>query len=154
MRTLLLGALGLLLLTPAVQAQDWQIDPTFGSVDLSEGFLPDPHQVDLTAGGSTTPSVEGCAFGTIAEAPDYDLYYDTTGGSTLYIYAESEADVTILVNTPDQTWVCDDDSYGGSDPLVVIPSAASGLYDIWVGTYGSDPADASLFISEVDPRGE
>ncbi|MDX1420453.1 MAG: hypothetical protein R3181_10850 [Rubricoccaceae bacterium] len=148
---LLLAALGLLL-APAVQAQDWQLDPTFGSVELEEGFLPDPHEITLTAGGGSTPAVSGCDYGYIAEAPDYDLYYEASGGSTLYIYAVSGSDTTILVNTPDQSWVCDDDSYGDGDPLVIVPNAEGGLYDIWVGTYGEDAAEATLFISEVDPR--
>lgn len=168
MRTPLLGALGLLLAIPAVQAQDWSLPPTFGEVNLEEGFLPDPHEVALTAGGATVPSAEGCDFGNIAEAPDYDLYYgssveptdggepyfEASGSTTLYIYAVSDSDTTILVNTPGQEWVCDDDSFGEGDPLVVIPNAAGGLYDIWVGTYGEDAAEATLFISEVDPRGE
>jgi hypothetical protein len=151
MRTFLLATLVLFVATPAF-AQDWQLDPTFGSVELEEGFLPDPHEVTLTAGGSTTPGVSGCDYGMIAEAPDFDLYYESTGSSTLYIYAISGSDTTILVNTPGQNWVCDDDSYGDGDPLVIIQNADGGLYDIWVGTYGEDTAEATLFISEVDPR--
>ena len=153
MRTILLGALGLLLLAPAVQAQDWELEPTFGSVELSEGFLPDPHEVTLTAGGDTVPAVPGCEYGNIAPAPDYDVYYETSGGTTLYIYAVSGSDTTILVNTPGQAWACDDDSFADGDPLVIIPNAAAGRYDIWVGTYDGDASEAVLFISEVDPRG-
>jgi hypothetical protein len=152
MRISLLAALGLLAAVPAVQAQNWEAEPTYGSVELSEGFLPDPYEVSLTAGGSLVPAIEGCDFGNIAEAPDFDLYYETSGGATLYIYAVSGADATILVNTPDETWVCDDDSYGEGDPLVVIPEALGGLYDIWVGTYDGEPTEAILYISEVDPR--
>ena len=48
--------------------------------------------------------------------------------------------------------MCNDDSFGDSDPFIVIPNAPSGLYDIWVGTYGSDPFGATLFISELDPQ--
>jgi hypothetical protein len=151
MRTFLLATLVLFVATPAF-AQDWQLDPTFGSVELEEGFLPDPHEVTLTAGGSMTPGVSGCDYGNIAEAPDFDLYYESSGSSTLYIYAVSGSDTTILVNTPGQNWVCDDDSYGDGDPLVIIQNADGGLYDIWVGTYGDDTAEATLFISEVDPR--
>ena len=151
MRTFLLATLFVFVAAP-VFAQDWQLDPTFGSVELEEGFLPDPYETTLTAGGSTTPAVSGCDYGKIAEAPDFDLYYETSGSSTLYIYAVSGSDTTILVNTPGQNWVCDDDSYADGDPLVIIPNAESGLFDIWVGTYGEETAEATLFISEVDPR--
>ena len=39
----------------------------------------------------------------------------------------------------------------GGDP-VVIPNAESGLYNVWVGTYGSEGGPATLKISELDPR--
>lgn len=149
----LLPALTLLLIAaPTATAQDWTADPTYGDISLEEGFLPDPHSVSLTAGGSLTPDVAGCDFGFVAEAPDYDLYYTTSGSSDLFIYAVSGEDTTVLVNLPDGSWICDDDSYGDGDPIVAIYGAADGLYDIWVGTYGDDLADATLYISEVDPR--
>lgn len=151
MRLSLLAAVAALLALPA-QAQDVSAAPTFGDVELDEGFTPDPHETNLVAGGSITPSVSGCAYGNVADAPDVDLYYSTSGSSTLYISAISGEDTTLLINLPDGSWVCDDDSYGDGDPIVVIPGAESGLYDIWVGTYGSEPADATLYISEIDPR--
>ena len=151
--TLSTAALGLLVLTlPTAQAQDWNLDPTYGSVNLEEGFLPDPHNIELTAGGSVGVDIGECSYGNVANAPDVDLYYDTGGGANLYIYAVSGNDTTILVNTPSGTWMCDDDSYGEGDPMVVIPAAEAGLYNIWVGTYGEDTAAANLYISEVDPR--
>jgi len=119
---------------------------------LNEGFLPDPYTVDLVAGGSIDLDVGGCAYGYVAEAPDFDLYYETSGSSNLYIYAMSDEDTTLLVNTPDANWTCNDDGYSGSNPLIVIPAAAGGLYDIWVGSYGGDAAGTTLYISERDPR--
>ncbi len=135
-----------------VLAQDVSADPNFGDVRLDEGFPDDPVVIDLVAGGGVEPAIRGCDYGAITEAPDIDLYYDTSGNSNLYIYAVSGDDTTILVNLPDGTWVCDDDSYDDGDPIVVIRGADSGLFNIWVGTYGDDPADATLFISEIDPR--
>ena len=151
MRSLLFLAALALLAVPA-QAQDVSADPTYGDVRLAEGFTPDPHVTELMAGGSTEVDLPGCTYGSVANAPDVDLYYTTSGGSDLYIYAVSGDDTTILVNTPNGTWVCDDDSYGDGDPIVVIRDAPAGLYDIWVGTYGDDMADATLYISEIDPR--
>lgn len=92
------------------------------------------------------------SYGRVADAPDVDLYFDGATGGTVYIYVRSSADVTLLVNLPSGDWVCDDDGYTGTNPVVVVPKAASGLYDIWVGTYGDDTAPAELFISELDPR--
>jgi len=48
--------------------------------------------------------------------------------------------------------VCDDDRCGNSNPVVVIPQASGGLYNIWVGTYGAVGTNATLYISEIDPR--
>lgn len=126
--------------------------PTFGRVELEGGFRPDPHTVSLRAGGSIEVEVGECSYGYVAEAPDVDLYYTTSGGQDLYIYVEADDDATLLVNRPDGTWICDDDGFEGTNPILVIPKAPGGLYDIWVGTYGDDLTDARLHISEVDPR--
>jgi hypothetical protein len=60
----------------------------------------------------------------------------------------SDEDTTLLINRPDATWICDDDSLGDSNPSVTIRDAASGLYNIWVGTYSdSGLVSATLYIS-------
>ena len=151
MRFLLPLALIALAATPAL-AQNPGAEPTYGDVRLDEGFPDDPHVVDVTAGGSEEVSERGCSYGYVADAPDVDLYYTTSGSSTLYIYAVSSEDTTLLVNLPDGSWACDDDSYGDGDPIVVVRGADAGLYDIWVGTYGDDMVEATLYISEIDPR--
>ena len=151
--TLALVILGLVALSaPIAQAQDYTEEPTYGSVSLEEGFLPDPHSVSLTAGGSIEVSMGSCNYGYVANAPDVDFYYTTSGGSDLYIYVDGSQDTTLLINKPDGNWVCNDDGLGNSDPIVVIPGAAGGLYNIWVGTYGDDLSEATLSISEIDPR--
>ncbi len=45
----------------------------------------------------------------------------------------------------------------GRDALTAARAATRirpfvGLYDVWVGTHGSDMISATLFISELDPR--
>lgn len=126
--------------------------PTFGRAELTGGFRPDPHAVSLRAGGSIEVDISGCSYGHVAEAPDVDLYYTVSGGRDLYIYVDGDEDTTLLVHRPDGSWICDDDSFGDSNPILVIPKAPGGLYDIWVGTYGDGLTDATLYISELDPR--
>ena len=154
MRTLIAaGLLGAALTAaPTLTAQNPGARPTYGDVRLDGGFLPDPHRLQLTAGGSTRVSVSGCAYGFVADAPDVDLYYSGNGQRTLYFYATSDEDTTLLINLPDGSWVCNDDGLGGRNPLVVIRNAPSGLYDIWVGTYGSTMVRATLNISEIAPN--
>ena len=151
MRSLLLLAALALLAVPA-QAQDVSEDANYGDVTLEEGFMPDPHEMSILAGGSVAVDVGGCSYGNVSNAPDVELTYETSGGSDLYIYAVSGDDTTILVNTATGSWVCDDDSYGDGDPIVIIRNAPAGVYDIWIGTYGDEMADASFYISEMDPR--
>ena len=152
-RFLPLLALGLgLALAPAASAQNVGADPTYGSVRLAAGFTPDPHTTNITAGGSVDVNVGSCSYGHVANAPDVDFYYNGNGGNNLYIYARAGEDVTLLINTPNGTWTCNDDGLGGRNPLIVIPKAASGLYNIWVGTYGSSMVSSTLYISEIDPR--
>lgn len=143
------------LMTLAAQsavAQNPSATPSYGDVRLSAGFLPDPHETSVTAGGSNEVNVGRCSFGYVSNAPDVDLYYVTSGGSDLYIYVRSGDDTTLLINTPDGSWSCDDDDLGDMNPVVIIRNAPSGLYDIWVGTYGDDLASATVYISEIDPR--
>jgi len=133
-------------------AQSVSATPTYGTVRLEAGFLPDPHVTSLTAGGSIDMNMGECTYGQVADAPDVDLMFAAGSASSLYIYAEAKADITLLINLPDGSWLCNDDGYTGTNPMIIVPKAASGLYDIWVGTYGTDLTAALLSISEIDPR--
>lgn len=147
-----LAALTVLAASPThATAQDVSAMPTYETVELEAGFLPDPHVTELTAGGSIEVDEPGCAYGMVASSPDVDLYYDA-GSAPLFIYVIASEDTTLLINGPDGNWVCDDDGFGDLDPIVVLKKPGSGLYDIWVGTYGDDLVSATLYISEVDPR--
>lgn len=157
MRKSLLVLAVLLIASMSVAAQDWQLEPTFGEVYLEGGFTPDPYEVEIMAGGSIDASdLCGECAGYIAEAPDFDLYY-TPGVFSLYIYVISDADTTLVINAPDGEWYGNDDYGSGRNPMVVFsdPSMWDGedlLFDIWVGTYDEDLAEAKLYISEIDPE--
>ncbi len=134
---------------------DPSASPTYQYVSLSAGFADDPRTVSLTAGGSIeardNPG-QGCR-GHIASAPDVTLNY-SAGTPPLYLSADSESDTTLVVRGPDGRWTCDDD---GADepfnPLVRYDNPLSGEYDIWVGTFGSSTASATLYISELGEQG-
>lgn len=134
-------------MTPA----DITLPALFGDHTLTGGFLPDPYTIELTAGGpldagTATESSMWCA-GYITQAPSVELYYD--GAAELHIYATSEADTTLAVNRPDGSWVCDDDGGEGLDAGLSFEADASGIYDIYVGTFGGQEAPATLNISEI-----
>lgn len=149
--TLFISELGFLggVVEPAVL--DYSLPSNYGSVELQAGFTPDPHNVDVMAGGSIDvyEAVGDNCRGFASTAPDYDLTYEA-GSLDLYISASSDGDATIVVNAPDGSWWCDDDSAGDLNPGVRFDAPESGRYDIWVGTYGESGLEpAVLHISEL-----
>ena len=96
----------------------------------------------------------GCN-GHIANAPDFQLTYNA-GSFPLYFSVLSDADTTLVINGPDGSWYCNDDT-NGLNPVVVFGdgggTATSGTYDVWVGTFGDSNANATLYISELSAAG-
>jgi hypothetical protein len=155
-RKLLLAAIAALAVgaSPSL-AQDFTLDPTFGEVTLEAGFVPDPHTVEIVAGGDIdafdaigTDGLGNSCVGTIANAPDYRLQY-TSGSFPLIFSFVSDGDTTLVVNAPDGSWYCDDDSGGSLNPMIEFATPMSGQYDIWVGAFGGGNPTGTLSISEV-----
>lgn len=151
LRTLLTAAVAASAFAVAAEAQNFGLNPNYGSVSLSGGFTPDPYVVNLQAGGSVSASNVGCS-GYISNAPDFRLYF-SPGSLPLIISANSGSDTTLVINTPNGGWVCDDDGGNGLNPSVRFNNPQGGQYDIWVGTYSSGSlAGAQLHISEVSSQ--
>lgn len=131
---------------------DPSLEPAFGSITLAGGFLPDPHTAAIQAGGSFAASglpAAGCT-GFVATAPDYRVSF-TPGSLPLIFSVAADADTTLVVNTPDGQWHCDDDSGNiGMNPMLRFEAPQSGQYDIWVGTFaGGALAPSTLHVSEL-----
>jgi hypothetical protein len=144
--------LGAMTLASPATAQDISLAPTFGTHSLSGGFQPDPMNVQTVSGGTNDASSSvgnGCN-GFVSTAPDVRINY-SPGALPLIILVNSSSDTTLVINAPDGTWICDDDSGNlGTNPSVTLRSAQSGQYDIWVGSYvRGDAAGATLSISEL-----
>lgn len=154
-RTLAAGAVLAAMATASVAvAQNYSLNPNYGTLNLSAGFQPDPQVVNLQSGGSrNAQNLSSSCRGFISDAPDVRLNY-SAGQYQLMISADSSTDTTLVVNGPDGRWYCDDDGgNNGMNPLVRFTNPGSGQYDIWVGTYGSASlAPAQLYISEVGTR--
>ena len=160
MKTIAASAVILLAAISGVAAaQDWHQPATYGSAQLTTGFEPDPHLVTLSSGGpiDAAQSIGNGCSGFIANAPDFDLTYTAGSGGNqlpLIISVNSQSDTTLVVNGPDGKWYCDDDSgQGALNPSLTFTHPQSGLYDIYVGTYGSSNLQpATLSISEVSSQ--
>ncbi len=138
----------------AALAQDYSANPTYGTLNLSAGFRPDPQVVNVQSGGSiNAQNLSPSCRGFIANAPDVRLNYQA-GGYQLMISADSSADTTLVINGPDGSWYCDDDGgNNGLNPALQFGSPQSGQYDIWIGTYGNASLQpAQLYISEIGVR--
>lgn len=144
-----LVAIAALLVSGAAMAQDWSRNPSYGSISLSAGFLPDPHVRTLRAGGDNFRDLGVCR-GYFPTSPDYRLHY-RAGSFALNFYVRAGGDTILLVNAPNGQWYCNDD-YSGLDPAVLFGSPQSGQYDIFVGTYNrSRVSGARLYITEYAP---
>ena len=127
----------------------------FGQQTLRGGFLPDPHTVQITSGGSLDASgmslAPGCR-GYVTRRPDYIVDYQDAA-SFLRFYAVSQGDTTLVINDAAGRWHCNDDSNGGLNPTVDISNPPSGQYDIWVGSYrGSENLRSTLHVTELRSR--
>ncbi len=158
-RTLAAGAALLAMTTAGVAvAQNFNLDPTYGTLNLTAGFRPDPQVVNVMSGGGAGGTIDAATLGSpcvgmISNAPDVRLNY-TAGGYQLMVSVDAAADTTLAINGPDGRWYCDDDGGNeGMNPLVRFASPGSGQYDIYVGTYGANTNEqAQLYVSEVGTR--
>lgn len=132
----------------AVGAQNIAREPTYGTVELDAGFIPDPFTMDILAGGEEDISWLGY-FGNVADAPDLSLFYEA-GVLPLTIYVEdAETDTVLLINDPTGEWHYNDDT-NGVNPSITFSRPESGRYDIWIGTFFSGSlADSVLAITEI-----
>ena len=142
--TCLLAAVAMIACALPVTAQDYSADPTYGTVNLSSGFPEDPYGVSLSSGGSRDASnLGGNCTGYIANAPDVRLNYDA-GNLPLYIYAGSSADTTLVINAPDGSWYCDDDSRGALDP-----SMRPRMNALRLGVLGVGDIARNLYVPKI-----
>lgn len=124
----------------------------FGSRTLAPGFMPDPLNIPVTSGGSLDARAmnlgPGCV-GFVTARPDVILRM-TGNSASLRVYVTAPGDTTLLVNSGRGRWFCNDDSFGGRNPTVDLPSTGSGQYDIWVGSYAPGAnVQGVLHITEV-----
>jgi hypothetical protein len=105
----------------------------FGTVQLNAGFIPDPHTASGTSGGNIDASTwqAGCN-GFVTQQPDH-LFVAATAFANLRVLAHSQGDITLVVQKPDGTYICNDDTEG-TDP-VVAGAFPAGTYKIWIGSY-------------------
>lgn len=124
----LAAAVAALLSAGPVVAQNYGLEPTYGSATVQ---APTAHVVDVQAGGWKDPTYwagRGCD-GWVAEAPDFRFRY-APGDAPLTVSVRSEGETTLLINDPGGRWHCADT---GETPSLTFEAPQAGLYDVWVG---------------------
>lgn len=159
---------GSIVLSSAADAQpapDWRRSPSFGATALQSGFVPDPAAYGLTAGGGSDPiqvaslglvdaaTGQACSQSYVARSPDFRFQF-AAGQSfsflRFFVVTQNAADATLLINQPDGSWRCNDDSFGTLMPSIDFQAPMSGQYDIWVGTYQASSGNPSvLYVTEL-----
>ena len=67
-------------------------------------------------------------------APDFNFTL-TSADAFLRVFVDAGSqDTTLVINRPDGSWVCADDTYG-QNPGIDFNHAQPGLYNVWVGSY-------------------
>ncbi len=132
--------------TPTVSATDisgildYEADPIWGPTDLQRGFSPDPRVVGLGSEGIVDTSATNLACGFTTNAPTFA--FNLSGGASegflriYFVSSDAGMGTTLIVHTPNQEWLCEDNSSNGNGagPVIDIEYAASGKYAVWVGT--------------------
>jgi hypothetical protein len=121
---------------------DYEADPIWGPTDLQRGFSPDPRVVGLGSDGIVDTSATNLACGFTTNAPTFA--FNLSGGAEegflrIYFAPDDKVATTLIVHTPNQEWMCGNNSSNGSGaaPVIDIEYAASGKYAVWVGTQQS-----------------
>ena len=126
--------------TPAAKATSQPVEEVAGAgafitINPQAGFPLDPFLVSLQGGGPVEASTvaEQCA-GFVADAPSVAVDYQGEA-DLLRAFFLSNGDATLIVQTPDGDFLCNDDSHPALlDPTVVITAPVQGVYHVWVGS--------------------
>jgi len=123
-------------------------EANFGTMSLSPSFMPDPYVAQGQSGGAVDAATlsDDCR-GWISDRPDHVLIAEAPFRG-LHVMVASESDTTLVVRRPDGSYLCDDDSGGDRDPMIVA-DLPEGTYQVWVGSFERDDnASYTLGLSE------
>lgn len=129
-------------------------EPRYGVHALAPGFTPAPATFDALSGGDIdvkSLNLGDNCLGYAASDPDF-LIELTAEYSRITFLVASEADTTLIINLPNGSWACNDDT-NGLNPALVFHSAPAGGYRVWIGSYAAETNDESvLYIAEAGPE--
>ena len=128
--------------------------PRYGSHALAPGFTPAPARYDALSGGDIAVKSlrlgDNC-LGYAAGDPDFLIELSGEFDRITFLNASAK-DSTLIINLPNGSWSCNDDT-NGLNPALVFHHAPPGPYQVWIGSYAAESNDESvLYISEAGPE--
>ena len=127
--------------------------PNFGTRSVTPGFTPDPMNVNVTSGGSIDASnagLPGGCNGFVTSQPDFRINL-TANDDFLRVYATGGGDTTLIINRSNGSWICNDDSYGGTNPSIDLRNEGAGQIDVWLGSYRSgEQVRSVIHVTELE----
>ena len=112
-------------------------------------------QFDVQAGGAN--SIADCGIadggtGHVQTNPDFTFHIYNMLGYDLTISVMSACDSVLLVRTPSDEWLYNDDVEGNfaEDAGILLTEPGDGLLDVWVGTYDEGLCGATLSLETVE----
>ncbi|MDG3039995.1 hypothetical protein [Roseicyclus marinus] len=144
-----LGVLAFLASTGMAAACPSISDPAGATIATTGEDLWSPNSYAVAAGGNidlaACPSVPGT--GMVIAGPDFE--FDLSGLAAynlLQLRVVGDCDTVLLVNDSMGQWHFSDDFNGAVHPVIDIVGATDGVFDVWVGTYGSELCNAELTL--------
>jgi hypothetical protein len=146
MKIVSFAAIALLSSTVAtIACPSWQ-QPGVQNYQTDGADLWSPNSYGVTAGGNI--QLGNCPMpgsGYVISQPDFE--FSLSGMSAygrLNMRVNAGCDTVLLVNDPNGQWHFNDDA-SGLNPALNLASL-DGVYDVWVGTYGSGNCSATLTL--------
>ena len=83
-------------------------------------------------------------------AAEPSILVDATAGQSFGVYAVSEQDTTLAIQTPSGRFICNDDAFDSSNPALSITATETGIYSISAGSF--DPEIMTMAFVGVGQR--
>lgn len=121
------------------------------AVDLAPGFQPQPRIERGQAGGiNQANTLSGECRGNIPLAPQHVINV-TAPIPNLSVLVNCGQDATLVIRTPQGTYLCNDDSEGYNP--AITQAFGPGRYEIFVGAYNSNSTMAPYAIGFTEAAG-
>ncbi len=129
---------------------NYNLPPVHGAAALISGFQPDPFTVGVFAYGPVRANYLGAGCdGMMTSAPSFSVEYTAGVFPVLRFYFTlSGDDPYLVVNAPDGSFRCGDESFGTQNPTIDFNSPMSGRYDVWAGSFEPEFASGTLYVTE------